>query len=409
MLRAYVKNSFLTLEGPEETILRREAASASGRARSVGPPDDEPASAMLTEHQEMALHRLNILLESGPSTVQELLVGQPIQQQQQPAVTAEQEAIPRQEAAARDAAGTLATGSAGSSTLEKPGEGAPTVGELRRLQRRLSELAGATAKLSCGKRPLAQQRVLSNSSVSTMVSECEDGLVKSPMQKVWSSGSVSTMVSDIWEDHEEGGTEFGPIFEEDVAASSSSDALGSREEPHGQGLDSATAAGSSEAAPTQRLMQRDFCHPKVPKSLNLAEEFSKSSNEGPPTTMMIRNIPNRYTQRELIRELETLGFTGTFDFLYLPIDKGTMCNVGYAFVNFTDHSWAQRCMQVFENYHFKKNRKARGKIATVSVAHIQGLEANVRHYENSAVTGGAMSRFRQRGPVIMASLENSLQ
>jgi len=120
---------------------------------------------------------------------------------------------------------------------------------------------------------------------------------------------------------------------------------------------------------------------------------------------MIRNIPNRYTQRELIAELEDLGFAGTFDFLYIPLDKGTMSNVGYAFVNFIEPIHAEKCMQVFQNYRFKRHRKISGKIAAISVAHIQGLEANLAHYENAAVN---TAKLKQRRPVVMANISSAL-
>jgi len=81
----------------------------------------------------------------------------------------------------------------------------------------------------------------------------------------------------------------------------------------------------------------------VPKSLDFAQE-SKASTE-PPTTVMLRNIPNRYTQLELIEELESLGFVSCFDFLYAPTDFGTMGNVGYAFINFTTADWAARALR----------------------------------------------------------------
>merc|ERR1711862_73059 len=100
-----------------------------------------------------------------------------------------------------------------------------------------------------------------------------------------------------------------------------------------------------------------------------------------------------------------MGFSGTFDFLYVPLDKGTMSNVGYAFVNFREASAAKRCMLVFEGYRFKKQRRSSGKIGTVSVAHLQGLEANVRHYERAAVN---TARLRQRRPVIMANISSAL-
>jgi len=136
----------------------------------------------------------------------------------------------------------------------------------------------------------------------------------------------------------------------------------------------------------------------VPKRVNLVEGYAKSRKEGQAvTTVMIRNIPNRCGQRELIAELEAAGFQGCFNFLYIPLDLGTMSNVGYAFVNFTLPAHALRCMQALPKHQFKRQRKA-GKAVAVLPAHMQGLEANLRHYEKAAVN---TSRLRQRRPVVM--------
>eukprot|EP00418_Pyrodinium_bahamense_P084978 CAMPEP_0179065648 /NCGR_PEP_ID=MMETSP0796-20121207/28571_1 /TAXON_ID=73915 /ORGANISM="Pyrodinium bahamense, Strain pbaha01" /LENGTH=434 /DNA_ID=CAMNT_0020762631 /DNA_START=86 /DNA_END=1390 /DNA_ORIENTATION=+ len=425
MLRACFKNSFLVVEGPEDAVRRREAST---RAHSAGPAPAASAEAEAAAAlAEASLRRVNSVLCSCPRGVQEWLASQPRQvrppqahqlaepqwHMQQPPSEPSLWHVPSAGASSwgggRRPVTTAVACTTGVPCTEI--QGVPSVDELRRLQRKLSEVTGTVAKLPSGKQ-LAQQRVLSNSSVSTMVSECEDPSVKSPMQKVWSSGSVSTMVSDHWEDYDEGGTEFGPIFEEEAPA-----VAGAQEPPptSEQQRSAFVAAGSitrwdAEAAADQgrERVQLDFCHPGVPRNLNLAEEFLRNGNQAPPTTMMIRNIPNRYTQRELIKELNKLGFAGAYDFLYVPIDKGTLCNVGYGFVNFIDATWAARCVEVFEEYPFKKHRKARGKIASVSVAHIQGLEANVKHYQNSAVNGGMVPRSRQRGPVIIARIEKSL-
>lgn len=261
---------------------------------------------------------------------------------------------------------------------------APTIDELRQLQRRLSEVTGKWPDKRAGG---CLRNVASCSSVSTMISDGAEDFTRSTssLRHVISSGSVSSMVS--W------GTEGGE--EQQLLRQHLDDVQ--EDSPHDAG------AYHRSRCPS---LPEDFSHKRVPKTVNLAEAYSEAGREGPPTTMMIRNIPNRYTQRELIRELEELGFGGSFDFLYVPIDKATMCNVGYAFVNFIEPAWAARCMQTFDNYPFKKYRKARGKIATVSVAHIQGLEANLRHYENAAVNG--ITRSRKCGPVVMASIANSI-
>jgi hypothetical protein len=136
----------------------------------------------------------------------------------------------------------------------------------------------------------------------------------------------------------------------------------------------------------------------VPKRVNLVDGYAKSRKEGQAiTTVMIRNIPNRCSQRELIAELEAAGFEGCFDFLYIPLDVGTMCNVGFAFVNFTLPMHALRCMQELPKHHFQRQRRA-GKAVTVLPAHMQGLEANLQHYEKAAVN---TSRLRRRRPVVM--------
>jgi len=150
---------------------------------------------------------------------------------------------------------------------------------------------------------------------------------------------------------------------------------------------------------------KDFTHGQVPKHANLAGQFSQEGSEAPQTTMMVRNIPNRYTQHDLIEELESLGFAGTFDFLYAPTDFGTMGNVGYTFINFLTPEWAARCQKELDGYIFKRHQKKTAKkVTTVSVAHLQGLAANLKHYEKSAVA--VRARTKGCGPVIMPSLSS---
>ena len=56
-------------------------------------------------------------------------------------------------------------------------------------------------------------------------------------------------------------------------------------------------------------------------------------NKDNRTTLIIKNIPNKYTIQHLLIELST-NFTNKFDVIYLPQDKINDCNLGYGFINF---------------------------------------------------------------------------
>mmetsp|Transcript_32487 Transcript_32487/g.59301 ORF Transcript_32487/g.59301 Transcript_32487/m.59301 type:complete len:109 (-) Transcript_32487:133-459(-) len=85
-------------------------------------------------------------------------------------------------------------------------------------------------------------------------------------------------------------------------------------------------------------------------------------------------------------ELDKLGFHGEYDFIYVPIDKCTQWNVGYAFVNFKSSAIAARCKQMLTNYRFHSEDPRPDKVTKVCTAYIQGLEENVEYYRRKAVS-----------------------
>ena len=50
-----------------------------------------------------------------------------------------------------------------------------------------------------------------------------------------------------------------------------------------------------------------YRHGSVPKTVDLESEYAKRPSSQPVTTLMIRNVPNFYTQRVLVAELRRLG------------------------------------------------------------------------------------------------------
>ena len=54
------------------------------------------------------------------------------------------------------------------------------------------------------------------------------------------------------------------------------------------------------------------------------------------TTLMIKNIPIKITQNDMLQLLDK-NFAGRYNYFYLPMDLKTQCSVGFAFINFVSH------------------------------------------------------------------------
>lgn len=102
------------------------------------------------------------------------------------------------------------------------------------------------------------------------------------------------------------------------------------------------------------------------------------------TTLMLRNLPNDYTRNMLVELLESSGFDGCFDFVYLPFDFRKHAGLGYAFVNMINSEEAQRAMKKLTGFRSWKLKSCKVLSVTWSTP-LQGLEANIERYRNSPV------------------------
>jgi hypothetical protein len=132
--------------------------------------------------------------------------------------------------------------------------------------------------------------------------------------------------------------------------------------------------------------------PNTPSQFLSFNDGVLGSMEVPKTTVMLRNIPNKYTQRMLLDQLNSMGYEGKYDFFYLPIDFRNRCNVGYAFINFLSNSTAKLFKNHLDGYRLTGFNSQ--KICEVSYARVQGLDANVLHYRNSPVNGVTIPEYR---------------
>ncbi|THU68181.1 hypothetical protein C4D60_Mb08t01200 [Musa balbisiana] len=124
------------------------------------------------------------------------------------------------------------------------------------------------------------------------------------------------------------------------------------------------------------------------------EESRPSSRSDSRTTVMIRNIPNKYSRKLLLNMLdnhckhcnEQIGEEdddpiSAYDFVYLPIDFNNKCNVGYGFVNLTSPEAAFRLYKAFHQQPWEVFNSR--KICQITYARLQGLEALMEHFRHS--------------------------
>jgi len=102
------------------------------------------------------------------------------------------------------------------------------------------------------------------------------------------------------------------------------------------------------------------------------------------TTMMMRNIPNKYDRHGLLALFDSHGFKCTYDFVYHPIDYEKLTGLGYAFVNFISTEEAERFKLHFDG--FKKWSVPSRKCCEVTWSTtLQGLHAHVERFRDSDV------------------------
>ena len=115
------------------------------------------------------------------------------------------------------------------------------------------------------------------------------------------------------------------------------------------------------------------------------------------TTLMIKNIPNKYTISSFLDEINTY-FKFTYDIFYLPIDYVNKCNLGFAFINFVEPF---HIILFHELYSGKKWKKFNSdKICELLYAKFQGKKELIRHFEKGKVL---LFESEEKRPLILAT------
>lgn len=118
-----------------------------------------------------------------------------------------------------------------------------------------------------------------------------------------------------------------------------------------------------------------------------AEHPKRQSKVTPTTdwknvlTVMMRNVPTKYSQQLLVEEICSQGFQGCFDFLHIPANPSTRMSKGYAFINFTTPHLAWQFKCTFEGRPMKHFHSR--KTVSICPATLQGYSANYQHFVNT--------------------------
>ena len=100
------------------------------------------------------------------------------------------------------------------------------------------------------------------------------------------------------------------------------------------------------------------------------------------TTLMIKNIPNKYTINLFLDEIN-IDFKDKYDIFYLPIDYENKCNLGFAFINFVE---SLHIIEFYDLYRGKKWKKFNSeKICELVYAKFQGKKELINHFEKGKV------------------------
>jgi len=98
-------------------------------------------------------------------------------------------------------------------------------------------------------------------------------------------------------------------------------------------------------------------------------------------TLMIKNIPCRCTEQNILDAIKEVGHGSSYNFFYLPTRRNQSQNFGYAFVGFVDCNTAKEFALAITGYRFADRRS--NKSCVVAPARIQGFGENMEYFQRT--------------------------
>ncbi|CAK0855941.1 unnamed protein product, partial [Prorocentrum cordatum] len=142
----------------------------------------------------------------------------------------------------------------------------------------------------------------------------------------------------------------------------------------------ARAAGDQEAAAAASFHGAERWAPPRGGAGGCLAAADRELRDG-VTSLMLRNLPCRLTQRQLLAEVHRTGFAGRCDFCYMPRDFASGENQGHAFLNFTSTAAAVEFNRAWSQRPLCAGQRTGPAGIDISVAAVQGLAANAAKWD----------------------------
>lgn len=130
------------------------------------------------------------------------------------------------------------------------------------------------------------------------------------------------------------------------------------------------------------VVQITACPPRSPTPVQVMTIGEPTRRLGGETTVMLRHLPLQFNRTMLLHLMDSRGFTGLYDFVYMPIDFQHHTALGYAFVDLTCHEVAVHFRETFGGFS-EWCVPSKKRCTTNWSDKDQGFEANVERYRSS--------------------------
>jgi len=107
-------------------------------------------------------------------------------------------------------------------------------------------------------------------------------------------------------------------------------------------------------------------------------------------TLIIRNLPCRVTQEDLVQVIDSLGLSSRYNYVYIPSRNRSHANKGYGFINVHTEEDEELFARVFDGLPASRfeglpaarfTGKPSNKVCKVERSRLQGLDTNMAQFD----------------------------